>query len=232
MSTLHYIFDPLCGWCYAAAPLVKAARQVPGLQIAFHGGGMMTGTRRQQITPQWRGYVMPHDQRIAKLTGQPFGEAYFEGLLRDTSAVMDSAPPSTAILAAEEVAGRGLDMLHRLQHAHYAEGRRIADREVLVALAGELGLDAVAFNAAYERLSGTATETHFKDSRQWLARVGGQGFPTFALEQADGSLEHIDISQFLGQPQGWTDFLRKQLPLSAADDSAPLPFCGLDGCAV
>ncbi|MEG1327174.1 MAG: DsbA family protein, partial [Janthinobacterium sp.] len=29
MPTLHYIFDPLCGWCYGAAPLVEAARAVP-----------------------------------------------------------------------------------------------------------------------------------------------------------------------------------------------------------
>jgi putative protein-disulfide isomerase len=29
MTTLHYIFDPLCGWCYGAAPLVAAARTVP-----------------------------------------------------------------------------------------------------------------------------------------------------------------------------------------------------------
>ncbi len=22
---LHYVYDPLCGWCYAAEPLVRAA---------------------------------------------------------------------------------------------------------------------------------------------------------------------------------------------------------------
>lgn len=43
MATLHYIFDPLCGWCYGAAPLVEAARTVPGLAVAFHGGGMLAG---------------------------------------------------------------------------------------------------------------------------------------------------------------------------------------------
>jgi hypothetical protein len=79
-ATLHYIFDPMCGWCYAAAPLVDAARSVPGLKVEFHGGGMMTGANRRAITPQWREYVMPHDRRIAELTGQPFSEAYFEGL--------------------------------------------------------------------------------------------------------------------------------------------------------
>ena len=146
-TTLHYIFDPLCGWCYGAAPLVKAAKTIPGLTIALHAGGMMTGNNRRQITDEWRNYVIPHDKRIAELTGQPFGEAYFNGLLRDTTAVMDSEPPITAILAAQALAGRGLDMLHRIQEAHYQEGRRIADTPVLEALAKELGLPSAPFIA-------------------------------------------------------------------------------------
>lgn len=230
MSTLHYIFDPLCGWCYAAAPLIRAAREVPGLRVVFHGGGMMTGANRRTITPQWRDYVMPHDQRIAQLTGQPFGEAYFEGLLRDTTVVMDSAPPTAAILATEDIAGRGLDMLHRLQHAHYAEGRRIAEREVLIGLAAELGLDSAVFGTAFDRLAGAATEQHFRESRAWLARVDGQGFPTLVLEHAEGGLERIETGQFLGQPERFVDFLRGRVPEPVAGQEEMVPHCGLDAC--
>lgn len=203
-TTLHYIFDPLCGWCYAAAPLVDAARNVPGLKVEFHGGGMMTGANRRAITPQWREYVMPHDRRIAEMTGQPFGEAYFEGLLRDNGAVMDSEPPITAILAAESLrSGGGLDMVHRLQRAHYVEGRRIADAQVLKAVAEELGFDAEAFAAAFERLAGEATAQHIAESRQLLQRAGGQGFPTFVLTRADGSASRIDIGPWLGRAEDW-----------------------------
>ena len=31
-AVLHYIHDPLCGWCYAASPLVAAARQMPAME--------------------------------------------------------------------------------------------------------------------------------------------------------------------------------------------------------
>jgi len=203
-ATLHYIFDPLCGWCYAAAPLVDAVRNVPGLRVAFHGGGMMTGANRRPITPQWREYVLPHDRRIAEMTGQPFGEGYFEGLLRDTGAVMDSEPPITAILAAEALrAGGGLDMIHRLQRAHYVEGRRIADAEVLTALAAELGFDAGAFGTAYASLGGAATAQHIAASRQFLQRAGGQGFPTFVLAQADGRASRLDAGPWLGRADDW-----------------------------
>jgi putative protein-disulfide isomerase len=233
MPTLHYIHDPLCGWCYAAAPLIAAARELPGLRIALHGGGMMTGASRRTITPQWRDYVIPHDKRIAQATGQPFGEAYFEGLLRDAGAVMDSAPPTTAILAAEELAGRGLDMLHSVQRAHYVEGRRIADKDVLAQLAQELDLDPARFAEATRRLEGAATEQHFSDSRKWLARVGGQGFPTVALEHADGAVQRLEVGAWLGAVDGWRDHLRKLAPMESAT-AAPQgnPACGIDGCAI
>ena len=200
MPTLHYIFDPLCGWCYGAAPLVEAARAVPGLAVAFHGGGMMTGSNRRQITPEWRGYVLPHDRRIEQLSGQPFGDAYVNGLLNDTTAMMDSAPPITAILAAEVLAGKGLDMLQRVQRAHYVDGLRIADLPVLLALAQELGLDGAAFQAEYARQAGAATQQHIDASRALLAQVGGQGFPTFVLDNGSGKLSVIDIGDYLGQP--------------------------------
>lgn len=200
LPVLHYIFDPLCGWCYGAAPLVDAARAVPGLTVKLHGGGMMTGNNRRQITPAWRGYVLPHDRRIEQLSGQPFGDAYLNGLLNDTTAMMDSEPPITAILAAEALAGQGLDMLHHVQRAHYVQGLRIAELSVLVELAQQLGMDGAAFGAAYAQQSGAATQQHIAASRALLAQVGGQGFPTFVLDDGTGKLSMIDIGAFLGQP--------------------------------
>ncbi len=208
--TLHYIFDPLCGWCYAAAPLVEAARALPGLDIALHGGGMMTGGNRQPVTDALRRYVMPHDERIAGLTGQPFGEDYFNGLLRDSGAVFDSEPPTTAILAAQALGGRGLDLLQRIQRAHYVQGLRVADPAVLAALAADIGLDPAAFGAAFAAAQGAETASHIAASRQLLARLGGSGFPTLALERA-GACTLLEPSRYLGRPAQWQADLRARI---------------------
>jgi len=205
---LHYIHDPMCGWCYGAAPLVAVAREL--LPVEPHGGGMMAGLNRRHVTPQLRAFVMAHDKRIAQASGQVFGERYQEGLLRDTQAVFDSEPPITAMLAADDVAGRGLDMLARMQCAHYVEGQRIADPHVLAGLAAELGIDRSAFETAYARAAGPRTQAHIAESRALLARVGGNGFPTMALEDG-GRLEHVDVGAFLGQPQRWREWLDERL---------------------
>ncbi|MBB1626110.1 DsbA family protein [Achromobacter sp. UMC71] len=210
LPTLHYIYDPLCGWCYGAAPLVEAARGIAGLMIAAHGGGMMTGGNIQPVTEALRRYVMPHDERIAGLTGQEFGPDYFDGLLRDHGAVFDSAPPTTAVLAAETLAGRGLDLLKRLQHAHYVQGKRIADPAELQRLAEDIGLDAEGFRAAYAVARGEATARHIAQSRALLTRVGGSGFPTLALER-DGAYTLLEPSRYLGRPSQWQADLRERI---------------------
>ncbi|MGE8659607.1 MAG: DsbA family protein [Achromobacter sp.] len=207
---LHYIYDPLCGWCYGAAPLVQAARGIDGLALALHGGGMMTGGNRQPVTEALRRYVMPHDERIAGLTGQVFGPDYFDGLLRDSGAVFDSAPPTTAILAAQSLERRGLDLLQRLQCAHYIEGRRIADPAELRRQAEQIGLDGAAFQSAYAAAEGAATERHIAESRALLGRVRGSGFPTLALER-DGVCELLEPARFLGRPSQWQADLRARL---------------------
>ncbi|MBE8719031.1 DsbA family protein [Cellvibrio polysaccharolyticus] len=214
-AILHYIFDPLCGWCYAAAPLVTAASAIPQLSLQLHAGGMLTGQNRKAITPAWRDYVIPHDQRIRELSGQPFGTAYFDGLLRDNSAVMDSEPPTIAILAAETLAQRGVEMLHRVQQAHYVEGQRVADQAVLWQLAGEIGLDVSTFTHHYQQLAGNAVQLHIKASRDLLGKVGGRGFPTFVL-QINDRLRILDSSRFTGKPDAWREHLQAWLTTEIA----------------
>jgi putative protein-disulfide isomerase len=209
-STLHYFYDPLCGWCYGAAPLLAVARDMAGVDLVLHGGGLMTGSNRQPVTPALRQYVMQHDQRIATLSGQPFGRAYFDDLLQDTSAVFDSEPPTTAVLAAEALGGRGAELLPRLQRAHYVEGRRISEPAVLQALAVETGFAADAYADACARLSGAPTQQHIADSRRLLAAAGGRGFPTFAVAR-DGDWQIVDVAPFLGQPSRWRDALQSLL---------------------
>ena len=55
--TLRHIHDPMCGWCYEAAPLLRVAREL--LPMQAHGSGMMAGAVRRVVTPEMRQVVPP-----------------------------------------------------------------------------------------------------------------------------------------------------------------------------
>jgi putative protein-disulfide isomerase len=97
-ATLHYIYDPLCGWCYGAEPLVRAAQGIPGLALEMHAGGLWP--QATHLPEATRRYIQQADARIAAMSGQPFGSAYLEGLLLDSTMVLDSRPTIAAVLAA------------------------------------------------------------------------------------------------------------------------------------
>ncbi|MGY3914188.1 DsbA family protein [Aeromonas australiensis] len=196
-TTLHYVYDPLCGWCYGAAPLLQAAATIAGLKIELHAGGLWLGSRRQPMGEALRDYVRPHDQRIEALTGQHFGERYFNELLLREECLLDSEPPIRAVLAVTALGDDGLAMLHRIQQSHYRDGIWIGEPALLATLAAEQGIAAEAFQQAYLQ---APLLQHLADSQGWLKRLGGQGYPTLGIER-EGKLERIEVNQYLGEPE-------------------------------
>jgi len=212
VATLHYIHDPLCGWCYAAQPLVSAAQAQLGgrLALRLHGGGLFGEPRR--VDAALAQHIVHSDERIAQLSGQPFGEAYKQGLLADDGTVLYSLPPIAAVLAAESLdAAKAYPMLVAIQNAHYQRGLRVAEPPVLAELAEETGLDGAAFTQAMAYTEGHAVFEHVEASRRLLDEVGGQGFPTLLLE-TDGRRALLPHHHYYGRPDAFVQMLAAQLP--------------------
>lgn len=205
-ATLHYLYDPLCGWCYGAEPLVHAARSVEGLEIAPHGGGLWP--QPTQLPEETRRYIRQADARIASMSGQPFGAAYLEGSLLDPKLTLDSRPTTAAVLAAESLdPAEALDMLKGIQHAHYEHGRRVVERDVLCDIAVEIGLERGAFERA---LAAVDADAHIATTRQLMARIGAGGFPTFAL-QIGRDWHGVPHQSYASNPRGFAAWLVQQI---------------------
>ncbi|WP_375404093.1 DsbA family protein [uncultured Sphingomonas sp.] len=198
---LHYVYDPLCGWCYAATPIVDAAA-VAGIPLSLHGGGLWgapTKLAREKLA-----YIRQSDARIAALTGQRFGDAYLNGLLGDTATVFWSQPTIAAVLAAGEVEpGAQRRMLHAIQEAHYVAGLRVVEPDVLTAVAAGIGLDEHAFAAAF---AAAAAADHIERTRGFMARSGLRGFPGFVLENGP-ELVRVPHEDFYGHPDAFVQQL-------------------------
>ncbi|MCQ4161864.1 DsbA family protein [Roseomonas sp. GC11] len=192
MPVLHYIHDPLCGWCYAAAPLVAAA-EAAGVTVRLHGGGLWDSPTA--LPPGKRSMIAQADARIAALTGQPFGPAYLEGLLQDPAARFHSRPTIAALLAVGEE--KALPMLRAIQRAHYVEGQRVVETPVLARLAAGLGVAEAVFSTAF---AAAPVDRHIATTRGLMEHIGAGGFPTFLLER-DGVVGPVQHQDCYGQPE-------------------------------
>ncbi|MBA2935751.1 DsbA family protein [Sphingomonas sp. CGMCC 1.13654] len=203
-AILHYIHDPLCGWCYAAEPLVQAVAAA-GFPLVLHGGGLWDPASRSDATK--RAYIRASDQRIATMTGQLFGAAYLDGLLADPETVWWSRPTIAAVLAGEAIdGGSGLAMMSAIQRAHYVGGLRVVDADILVATAIAAGFDGQHFAELLEQVP---VDRHIAETRALMLGRGLQGYPSFLLE-CDGELAHVAHEAFYGRPEAFAAALTAQ----------------------
>jgi putative protein-disulfide isomerase len=210
-ATLHYIHDPLCGWCYGAEPLVNAAEAVAGLTIRLHGGGLWPEPTR--LPEETRLYIKEADSRVAAMSGQPYGAPYLDGLILDPTLTLESLPTTTAVLAAERVdATKGLEMLRGIQHAHYERGLKVVEPEVLRQIASEIGLDRAAFEAALDEVDAAA---HITNTKRFMQQIGSHGFPTFVLQIGDQWFA-VPNRQFASDAEGFAGWLSEMLRRHAA----------------
>jgi len=208
-SQLHYLYDPLCGWCYGAAPLLRAVTErLPALAVVLHGGGLFS---QQPVTPAMLTHIHSHDARIAQLSGQPFGDAYRHGLLQADDLLLDSATVIRAVMAVEALdPDASLAMLDAVQRAHYQRGLRVVESVELIELAAELGLSRHAFAQAYAALSEAEIRQHIQATRLLLTQSGAQGFPTFVLQQ-QGILSPLPHDDDYARPRRFAERLAERL---------------------
>jgi putative protein-disulfide isomerase len=193
---LHYIHDPLCGWCYAAAPLLAAAAALPHCELHLQGGALWA--RPTILPPPLRAQIRAADQRISAMTGQVFGREYHERLLMSDELVLDSRPVLAAVLAARTFGAHSqLRMLEAIQRANYVEARHVVRESTLLELAEELGLDRDRFR---EEFASAPVDVHVRATRGLMARTGTAGYPAAFVETADGTLRAVPPQESLGHP--------------------------------
>lgn len=181
---IYYVFDPLCGWCYGFSPVIRAFAQKHALEFEFRvvTGGMVLGEREGPIAA-----VAPHDrslyERITALSGQKFGEAYFQDLLGPGTAFCSSLPGALAMAAFRTYQpDRALDFAARIQKAIFGEGLPPAEAQTFGHCAEDFGMNSEDFmKLMVKKRHLEIVQKEFKVVRQW----GIQAFPAVVLEEGD-----------------------------------------------
>jgi putative protein-disulfide isomerase len=190
-KTLHYVFDPLCGWCYGASATVSAVSRQPGIQLRLLPSGLFSGKGARSMDEGFASYAWANDQRIERLTGQAFSERYRSGVLADHQQVFDSGPATLALTA--------------VQRARYVDGLDITRVDTLATVLGGLGLQEAAARLTTpdaELLQGNRARV--EQAQALLQTFGARGVPAFILEE-DGRRELLHASSLYSDPQAFVD---------------------------
>jgi putative protein-disulfide isomerase len=189
-----YLFDPLCGWCYGASPMIERLR-LAGIDVRLLPTGLFSGSGAREMDASFAAYAWSNDQRIERLSGQQFSENYRSEVLNKPGSLFDSSAATLAVTAAGLADHRKrFDALRHIQHARYVTGLDITN----VALLADL-LSSEGFADAARSLSEGSTEL-LDANRQLVSqgqdlfrRHGANGVPALVIER-NGHQRLLDAS--------------------------------------
>jgi putative protein-disulfide isomerase len=204
MKRLTYVFDPLCGWCYGAGPVLELLSQRGGEQLQLLPSGLFSGEGARPMDDAFAAYAWSNDQRIERLTGQPFSALYRSQVLDNHERMFDSGPATVALTAVALTAPqREAEALKAIQHARYVDGLDNTAIPVLLALLRGLGLEAAADRLAQpDAALMDANHARIAQARQLMRALGAQGVPSFVLEH-DGQRQLLNASTAFSNPEAF-----------------------------
>lgn len=178
-TTLFYVHDPMCSWCWAFRPVwkeiaaalpatIKPARLLGGL--AVDSNQPMPDAMRAGLEATW--------QRIEQTVP---GTAFNFDFWRNCKPRRSTYPACRAVIAARiQGAEHEEPMIKAIQHAYYLQARNTSDDSTLVELAVALGLDAQRFAAD---LASPQTRAMLDEEMNRSRALDADSFPSLVLVQ-------------------------------------------------
>lgn len=176
-----FLFDPLCGWCYAVSKGMQKLAEIADVEMIPTG----LFSHDKTMSPEWADHAWENDQRIAQLTGSPFSEAYRQNILMQPTNFNSFAlvQALTAVKITEPSCE--LEALRAFQKARYVAGLDTAKLEVLAQVLQEMGC-----TQEVEILQDFATEQQAKqriaEGAEITRQFGVSGVPFVVAETEQG----------------------------------------------
>jgi putative protein-disulfide isomerase len=195
MTTLYYVHDPMCSWCWGFSrvwqeTLAKLPSQIEVVRLlgglAEDNEDAMPEDMQHKLAETWK--------RIAdRIPGVEFNFDFWKVCAPRRA----TYPACRAVIAARQQ-GREYDiaMTQSIQHAYYLQARNPSDESTLTILAEELGLNTEVFRRV---LNDPHTQEQLLLEISEARRMGADSFPSLVLEH-NGGYWHIPIDYNQSQP--------------------------------
>lgn len=182
VTTLYYVHDPMCSWCYASAPAWQRIETELPAEISVHYvlGGLAPDTAEPMPLPM-REHIRQTWRRIQSVV--PGTEFNFDFWTQCTPR-RSTYPACRAVLAAKHFdASLERPMIAAIQDAYYREARNPSETAVLGDLAAALGLDRPAF---LTYMQSSECRGLLDQDLRTARTLGVAGFPSLVLGTSRG----------------------------------------------
>ena len=180
-STLYYVLDPMCSWCWGFQPVFKALLEKLPDQIDVHYvmGGLAPDSD-QPMPEETRKYVQQQWRQVAEKTGAEFNNDFWKNCEPRRS----TYPACRAVITAGQQGKENIPaMIYAIQKAYYLQARNPSDLATLISLAKEIQLDVEKFE---HDITSPKTEQMLQMDFKTRHKLGVNSFPTVLLETKQG----------------------------------------------
>ncbi len=177
-TTIVYIGDPMCSWCYGFAPEISEVKEhYPNLNFEVVLGGLRpNGTETMKDLGD---FLEHHWAEVHERSGQPFNY----GIIGDETFILDTEPGCRAVVAARSMkAGIEMDFFKAVQKAFFVDNKDMRASETFGDVAEEMGFDRAEFLQVFES---EECRYNTRADFQLSAEMGIRGFPSVVVKHGD-----------------------------------------------
>ncbi|MFT5224362.1 MAG: putative protein-disulfide isomerase [Polaribacter sp.] len=178
-TTLIYVHDPMCSWCFGFSKTLKTL--LDGLPASIKVTRLLGGLApdSSELMPEaTRNMVRQNWQRIEQaIPGVLFNYDFWDNCEPRRA----TYPACRAVIAARQQGDDFDDLMTRQIHqAYYQQARNPSDDSTLIELAAEIGLDQQTFS---DDLTSNETQQSLQKEIDLSRSLGVNGFPSLVVER-------------------------------------------------
>lgn len=175
-TTLYYVHDPMCSWCWAYRPIWLRLRANLPEEINWQNllGGLAPDND-QAMTENMRNMIQGHWRQIQTSFGTDFNFDFWT----ECQPRRDTYKACRAVIAAARQQAEEA-MIEAIQKAYYLRAMNPSEPDTLADLAAELGLNRARFA---EDLASAQTETEFRRQLSLRTKLDVRSFPSLVLQR-------------------------------------------------
>jgi putative protein-disulfide isomerase len=189
-STLYYIHDPMCSWCWGFSASLRTLEEAlpANIQMTRVLGGLAEDSEAAMPEAMKQGLMQTWKQIETAIPGTQFNHNFWT----NNKPRRSTWPSCRAVIAAREQ-GSALEalMIHAIQDAYYLQAKNPSDTDVLTDIARQIGCDAHLFA---EQIHSEKTRNDLISEMRFSRELGAQGFPSLRLKTSQDQLFEVPVN--------------------------------------